>query len=224
MALTLAAHEAGEQVARALQLVIDTTPSRRTTPDRWRWRMRRPSGAQESSWPGAANPRGGRCATSRRPRTFSSADPLPSQGGSQRRASAGNADGLLAGTFRVSGRERVSRARPRLVSRDVARARECPPVPKCTRLVPATRHDLAITDNTRRPFAGLFLEPSDGLEPSTPSLPWRSKGSTGVHGWTSPSTIFLQIDASRCVARARACPRVPRLMYPPRTRGVLSVL
>ena len=59
------------------------------------------------------------------------------------------------------------------VSRDVARARECPPVPKCTRLVPATNRNLAFAGNIICPFAGLLCKPSDGLEPSTPSLPWR---------------------------------------------------
>jgi hypothetical protein len=62
------------------------------------------------------------------------------------------------------------------VSRDVARARECPRVPKCTRLVPAKRRKLAIAGNTKCPFAGLLGKPSDGLEPSTPSLPWNVSG------------------------------------------------
>ena len=45
------------------------------------------------------------------------------------------------------------------VSRDVARARECPPVPKCTRLVPATNGNLATTGNTKCPFAGFPSSP-----------------------------------------------------------------
>jgi len=73
------------------------------------------------------------------------------------------------------------------------------------------------------PFCGAFAEPSDGLEPSTPSLPWRSPGGTGVHGRTLEITFFLQIASSRCISRARACPRVPALVYPSRTRGLLSV-
>jgi hypothetical protein len=52
-------------------------------------------------------------------------------------------------------------------------------------------------------------KPSDGLEPSTPSLP--------------SITFFLQISASGCVTRARACPRVPNLMYPSRTRAAFAV-
>jgi hypothetical protein len=41
--------------------------------------------------------------------------------------------------------------------------------PKCVRL----RHASVVTDNKDPRYAGLFLKPSDGLEPSTPSLPWR---------------------------------------------------
>jgi hypothetical protein len=45
------------------------------------------------------------------------------------------------------------------VSRDVADARECPPVQKCTRLVPSKNRKLAITGNTTCPFAGFFSKP-----------------------------------------------------------------
>ena len=70
--------------------------------------------------------------------------------------------------------------------------------------IPATMRDLA--------------EPSDGLEPSTPSLPWRSRGGTGGHARAQVDTFFLQIRPVRRVARVRACPRVLDLMYPSRTR------
>jgi hypothetical protein len=53
-----------------------------------------------------------------------------------------------------------------------------------------------------------FAEPSDGLEPSTPSLP----------------SFDLQIGALRHVTRVLAYPRVVDLMYPSRTRALLSVL
>jgi hypothetical protein len=65
-----------------------------------------------------------------------------------------------------------------------------------------------------------FAEPSDGLEPSTPSLPW---GGTGVHGRASAGTLFLQIKPLSCVSGARACPLVLNLMYLSRTRALLSV-
>ena len=67
------------------------------------------------------------------------------------------------------------------------------------------------TSKRKRLISRNFLKPSDGLEPSTPSLP------------SSAGIFFLEIDPSSRVGRARACPRVPDLMYPSRTRGVLSV-
>jgi hypothetical protein len=51
------------------------------------------------------------------------------------------------------------RSRFSVVSRDVARGRKCPPVPKCTRLVPARTPNLAIAGNARYPFAGLSSSP-----------------------------------------------------------------
>jgi hypothetical protein len=46
---------------------------------------------------------------------------------------------------------------------------------------------------------------------------------TSGHGRTLAITFSLQIGPMTCVANARACTRVLRLMYPSRTRGVLSV-
>jgi hypothetical protein len=45
----------------------------------------------------------------------------------------------------------------------------------------------------------------------------------GVHGRALAITFLLQITSSRRVGRARACPRVPRLRYPSRTRAPLSI-
>ena len=56
------------------------------------------------------------------------------------------------------------------------------------------------------PFAGLFRKPSDGLEPSTPSLPWRVRGGTGVHGRARAITFLLQIGRFEA---CRSCPLVP---------------
>ena len=67
------------------------------------------------------------------------------------------------------------------------------------------------------------FKPSDGLEPSTPSLPWRFRGGTGGYGRALATTIFLQIAPLECVSDVRACPRVLKLMYPSRTRGALPV-
>ncbi len=42
-------------------------------------------------------------------------------------------------------------------------------------------------------------EPSVGLEPTTPSLPWKGKGFTGVHGRSRTGTKSLQKAAIRSV-------------------------
>jgi hypothetical protein len=101
------------------------------------------------------------------------------------------------------------------VSRDVARARECPLVPKCTRLVPATTQNFAITGNTACPFAGLFFKPSDGLEPSTPSLPWRTRAagegrnnSACLHVF--PATALFRLPAVPLPRRALTLPEKPQ--------------
>jgi hypothetical protein len=79
----------------------------------------------------------------------------------------------------------------------------------------------AYPDNRTIRFAAisLTLEPSDGLEPSTPSLPWRFPGVTRVHARSLAAQFLLQIDldpdsrdASRDVARVVSdvsvlCPR-----------------
>jgi hypothetical protein len=70
----------------------------------------------------------------------------------------------------------------------------------------------------------LILKPSDGLEPSTPSLPWRFWGGNGVHARSLATTFVLQIGPSSRVSDARVCPRVLKLVYPSRTRGTLSVI
>jgi hypothetical protein len=123
----------------------------------------------------------------------------------------------------VSGRDRVSRARSRLcreTSRMPARARQSQNVPVS---YPRSGKILPGAGNTIDSFAGIFFKPSDGLEPSTPSLPWRFRDGTGGHGRALAITFFLQIEPSRRVSRARACPRVAKLMYPSRTRAALSV-
>jgi len=56
----------------------------------------------------------------------------------------------------------------------VALDRACPRVPASPKMYPSrTREasDFVETGNNIGPFAGLFGKPSDGLEPSTPSLP-----------------------------------------------------
>jgi hypothetical protein len=48
-----------------------------------------------------------------------------------------------------------------------------------------------------------FAEPSDGLEPSTPSLPWRFRDGTRVHARSLPTQFLLQIG--RLGRRAMRC-------------------
>jgi hypothetical protein len=52
----------------------------------------------------------------------------------------------------------------------------------------------------------------------------RSRGGTGINVRSLASTFVLQIRRYLCVSSARACPTVLSLVYPSRTRGVLSVL
>jgi hypothetical protein len=51
----------------------------------------------------------------------------------------------------------------------------------------------------------------------TPQVP----ASTAGH---SRSWFFLHIETLRRVFRARACPRMPKLVYPSRTRAVVYLL
>ena len=46
---------------------------------------------------------------------------------------------------------------------------------------------------TSRPFPGKTPEPSVGLEPTTPSLPWKGEGVTSAHGRPRSGTKALQI-------------------------------
>ena len=103
-------------------------------------------------------------------------DPLAGERGGQLRASTGNAKGSSCRNFQSQWSRPTASSTSLAAWRDVARARECPPFPKCTRLVPAKCLNLAITGNTRRPFAGLLCKPSDGLGPSIPSLPCAAFG------------------------------------------------
>jgi hypothetical protein len=48
-------------------------------------------------------------------------------------------------------------------------------------------------------FTGISPKPSDGLEPSTPSLPWKVEGVTIGHEWSRSDTKSLQTDRSQCV-------------------------
>jgi hypothetical protein len=106
-------------------------------------------------------------------RTMAPLTPLSSEGGSQCRRQLRQLRPPFCRSFSsVWSRSSLLSSFQR-ASRDIARVRECLLVPKCTHLVPAETQNLAAAGNTTCPFAGLFFKPSDGLEPSTPSLPWR---------------------------------------------------
>jgi hypothetical protein len=62
-------------------------------------------------------------------------------------------------------------------------------------------------------------EPSDGLEPSTPSLPWRFRGVTRVHARSLKTHLLLQIGPFSSGAMRREASRVSFLMCPFCVRG-----
>jgi hypothetical protein len=70
--------------------------------------------------------------------------------------------------------------------------------------------------------AGLLQEPSDGLEPSTPSLPWRFRGVTCGHARSLATQFFLQIFQIRRRTMRRETSRVSCLMCPFCVRGALT--
>jgi transposase len=73
----------------------------------------------------------------------------------------------------------------------------------------------------KAPICGGFAEPSDGLEPSTPSLPWRFRGVTRVHVRSLATQFFLQIGPSEESGMRRETSRVSFLMCPFCVRGQL---
>jgi hypothetical protein len=46
----------------------------------------------------------------------------------------------------------------------------------------------------KAPISGAFAEPSAGLEPATPSLPWKFESVTRVHARAFAITFVLQIS------------------------------
>jgi hypothetical protein len=59
-----------------------------------------------------------------------------------------------------------------------------------------------------------FCKPSDGLEPSTPSLPWRFWGVTCVHARSLATQFLLQMRLVRTLEMRRETSRVSFLMCP----------
>jgi hypothetical protein len=98
---------------------------------------------------------------------------------------------------------------------DVARARECPPVPERVPVsYPRGFDGTPIQATLHANMQGFYVKPSDGLEPSTPSLPWRFRGVTRVHGRSCVTRLLLQIGARRASKMRREASRVSFLMCP----------
>jgi hypothetical protein len=113
---------------------------------------------------------------------------------------------------------------PRLIrQRNPSHFRAClrvPANPKCTRLVPATNSNLATTDNTTCPFAGLCASPL----PDSNRRPLLIMEVSRRHARARAITRDTLSPANRALNPCLPCPRVPaacpKLMYPSRTRGV----
>ena len=74
----------------------------------------------------------------------------------------------------------------------------------------------------KTPISGSFAEPSDGLEPSTPSLPWRFQDVTRVHARSLATRFLLQIALLLGLEMRREASRVSFLMCPFCVRGLLT--
>ncbi len=76
-----------------------------------------------------------------------------------------------------------------------------------------------ILEDRNPAFAGLLREPSDGLEPSTPSLPFRFWGGERGHARAFPATKVPQTGGIRRRDVTRAWTRVVLLVFAPRSHG-----
>jgi hypothetical protein len=76
-------------------------------------------------------------------------------------------------------------------------------------------------DNKNPAFAG-SLKPSDGLEPSTPSLPWKFGSVTRGHARSLATQFLLQIGPFEESGMGRKTSRVSFLMCPFCVRALLS--
>jgi len=118
----------------------------------------------------------------------------------------------------------------RLWPRELMRARRlpalgraCPRVRASPKMYPSRTRGVPIFRRCRQHhsrFAGLFCKPSDGLEPSTPSLPFRFRGGKRGHAWTFTATKAPQTGRIRRRDLTRAWTRVVVLMFAPRSQGM----
>jgi hypothetical protein len=70
------------------------------------------------------------------------------------------------------------------------------------------------SETQKPPVCSNFIKPSDGLEPSTPSLPWRFRGVTRVHERSLAAQFFLEIAPNELSTMRREPSRVSFLMCP----------
>jgi hypothetical protein len=75
---------------------------------------------------------------------------------------------------------------------------------------------------TKKAICWPLVKPSDGLEPSTPSLPWRFPGVTRGHARSLATRIVLQTTLFECGEMRRETSRVSFLMCPFCVRASLS--
>jgi hypothetical protein len=140
---------------------------------------------------------------------------------------SGHRDGLAsssaAGSASICGRSRRCRDR----CGGVLRPSPCKTTSNCGVLdlkapqgAPYLHHLLlpANQPETKSPVCGAFAEPSDGLEPSTPSLPWNVLGNR----WQLVARIWLVLTVLRFARSAADCCRLQppgSIEAPSRHRG-----
>jgi hypothetical protein len=90
--------------------------------------------------------------------------------------------------------------------------------------VPAVYPRVVRPGDKKCQFAGLSYKPSDGLEPSTPSLPWKFGRVTRVHVRSLVTQFFLQIETNDLSRMRREGSRVSSLMCPFCVRVLSSAL
>ena len=103
-----------------------------------------------------------------------------------------------------------------------ALSRACPRVPSRPRMYPfRTRETLAprLGRQQKDPFAGFLTKPSDGLEPSTPSLPFRFRGGKGGHERVTATTKAPQTGRIRRRYIAREWTRMVGLVFASRSHA-----
>jgi len=87
--------------------------------------------------------------------------------------------------------------------------------------IPTARWTVQVLAKQKAPICGTFAEPSSGLEPETPSLPWKFESVTRVHARSFATQFLLQIGLMQAENMRREASRVSFLMCPFCVRPVL---